>query len=161
MAYLKLYIAVLAGLAALLLLSLGSGLWGCPADYASWNYRLFQGVCHQIPERSFEIGGVPMAVNSRCFGVFTGLLLFWVLIPAIGRSLSGRRWPFLFLFFAVALQLADFGASRLSVWNSSNFSRFFSGMMLGAATVIVLAESFVRNDEGRSQDQRERGSEDE
>src|SRR5262245_39522704 len=34
----------------------------------------FRRVCHQIPERSFFIAGLPMAVCARCAGAYAGLL---------------------------------------------------------------------------------------
>ncbi|MEX0995099.1 MAG: DUF2085 domain-containing protein [Balneolaceae bacterium] len=142
MKYKNLYLGVLLGLVVLFVSSLGSGIWYEPADYTSWPYRMFYGVCHQIPERSFLINDVPMAVNSRCFGIFTGLLIAWLALPLLVRSLYGRNWPVKILGVAVILQIIDFTGSQLSIWNSSNPLRFVLGVTLGTAVVLVLTEAF-------------------
>jgi len=137
----RLYLLVLAGLASLVVMAAGSGLWNRPADYASWQYRMFQGICHQLPDRSFHIQGEPMAVNTRCFGIFSGLLTGWMLFPFLPAGIASFRWSML-LWMMVLFQLADWTAGQLSVWNSSDFSRFFSGSGLGVAVAFVVVTRF-------------------
>jgi uncharacterized membrane protein len=38
-------------------------------------YASFRAFCHQQPERSFLLGGFPLAVCARCAGIYVGLLL--------------------------------------------------------------------------------------
>lgn len=140
MKYLWLYLLVWAGLLLIVVTAMGNGLLNQPVDYQAWNYRLYTGVCHQMPERSLTINGVPMAVNARCFGVFSGLWLIWTLLPWMGVKLLSGHWPVRLLVIALLVQVIDVAASQLSVWNSSNFSRFFSGLFLGAAVVAAMGE---------------------
>src|SRR5690554_5100411 len=83
MRYKTIYMLSLAGLSLLFFASLGNGLTGEALEWSDWRYRLFRGVCHQQPERSLQLGGVPMAVNARCSGIFSGLLAGWLLIPVV------------------------------------------------------------------------------
>ncbi|MEX2573765.1 MAG: DUF2085 domain-containing protein [Balneolaceae bacterium] len=144
MQYRALYFTVLGGLIFLVAASLGNGIADRPLDYSDWTYRAFRGVCHQLPERSFHIDGVPMAVNARCFGIFSGLLAGWLLIPAASARLFRQGWPGILLGCAVAVNVMDFSAGNLWVWNSSNFSRFFFGAFLGVGVVCMLADRFIK-----------------
>lgn len=71
--------------------------------------------------KSFEIGGMPMMVCSRCFGVATGILvtgLLYFYTPLIRPRLPKRR-----LYLAAWLAalfvpwLIDSGIQRLELWN--------------------------------------------
>lgn len=142
MKYKNLYVGVLAGLIVLFISSLGSGFWNQPADYTTWPYRMFYGICHQIPERSFSINEVPMAVNSRCFGIFTGLTASWLLLPLLVYTLHRLRWTVKILGVAVILQIIDFAGGQFSLWSTSNTLRFIFGVVLGLAVGFVMVDSF-------------------
>ncbi len=144
MQYKLLYILILTGLTYIFIASLGNGIWNRPTDYSDWQYKAFRGVCHQLQDRSFHINEVPMAVNSRCFGIFSGLLGAWVLLPALLVIPNLKRWPGILLAIAVVIQIIDFTAGQFSVWNSSNFYRFFLGIFLGVALVSMLADQFKK-----------------
>jgi uncharacterized membrane protein len=145
MQYKILYTVILGGLIFIFVASLGSGVWDRPLNYSDWQYKAFRGVCHQMPERSFHIHDTPMAVNTRCFGIFSGLLGAWLLIPVLVFAVNLKKWPGILLSVAVAVQVIDYAASQLSVWNSSNFSRFFLGIFLGVTLVCMLADQFRNN----------------
>ncbi len=142
MRYKLLYFLILAGLIFLFVISLGNGIWDRHLDYSDWNYRVFYGICHQMQDRSFHIYDVPMAVNTRCFGIFSGLLAAWLMVPYLTNVTREKRWPGLLLSISVALQVIDYSAGQLSIWNSSNFSRFFLGIILGVALVCMIADQF-------------------
>ncbi|MEX0823326.1 MAG: DUF2085 domain-containing protein, partial [Balneolaceae bacterium] len=92
MQYKKLYGLLLLALMLLVLFSLGKGFWGdSGAVGAHWTEKLFYGVCHQIPERTFTINGSLMAVNTRCFGIFTGLFAGWLLIPVLKNRFQNNH----------------------------------------------------------------------
>jgi uncharacterized membrane protein len=133
---------MLVGLVALFVISLGTGIWNQPVDYSNWNYRIFYGICHQIQDRSFHINGVPMAVNTRCFGIFSGLLAAWLMVPYLAKITRKKKWPGILLSVSVIIQVIDYTAGQLSIWNSSNFSRFFLGIILGIALVCMIADQF-------------------
>ena len=142
-----LYVLVLVGLTLLLVVSMGNGLFQQPYSPDAWPYRLLRGVCHQIPERSFVVNGVQMAANARCFGIFAGLWGAWLILPLMNRTGVNRYGVPGVLLLTIALQLLEKLASLLSVWNSSNFSRFFIGLLLGVALVHAIADQFAKQDD--------------
>jgi len=143
----NLYLLVLAGLTLLLVISLGNGLYRQPYSADAWPYLLLRSICHQIPERSFTLNGVQMAANARCFGIFAGLWAVWLLMPLLIRTGVNRYGVPGVLLLAVALQLLEKLAGLLSVWNSSNFSRFLFGLLLGAAVVHAISDQFAKQDD--------------
>jgi uncharacterized membrane protein len=52
-------------------------------------------ICHQRPERSFSLNGVPMPVCARCFGLYAsgamGALLAWLGSSAAPQSSASAR----------------------------------------------------------------------
>lgn len=144
MKHLGLYLGILTAFILLVLLSIGSGLWGGSAG-VHWTEKLFMGVCHQMPDRTFSFMGEPMAVNTRCFGIFNGLLLGWGLIPAFKNVISGKKWPTLCLLFAVLLQIIDYSGNLFLLWENTNSSRFLLGIPLGLFSSLVVADLFQSN----------------
>jgi uncharacterized membrane protein len=111
-------------------------------------YTFFSYVCHQIDERSLHLAGHQMAVCSRCFGVYFGLVT-GVFVYPLWRSIDEvepirRFWLFLSLIpISVDWSLTVFG-----IWENTHLSRVLTGMILGAtcATYIVPAlVEIVRN----------------
>lgn len=137
-----LYLFTLTGLILLFILSMGSGLWGVPRNDFKELYFIFGTICHQAPDRSFFIDGVQMAVNTRCFGIFSGLFMGWLAIPIYGRWLQGKKWPFWLISLAVIIQVVDYTGNFFQIWTNTNMSRFILGCCLGAASAIFLSGSF-------------------
>src|SRR5947199_190265 len=44
-------------------------------------YHFFNYICHQLPYRSYFFEGHQLAVCSRCFGVYLGLLVGFLVYP--------------------------------------------------------------------------------
>lgn len=106
-------------------------------------YQAFGHVCHQIPERSFFIGGHPFAVCSRCTGVYAGFLAAMLVYP-LARSLRqteapARKW----LFIAAAPLVVDFGLEVLGIWHNTHYSRLATGILLGAVVVFYIMPGLV------------------
>lgn len=140
-----LYLGVLISLMLLVLFSLGGGIWGAQSTIGHWTGDLFRGICHQNPLRSFHLDGVQMAVNSRCFGVFIGLLCGWLAIPAFIR-MGIKKNPFLwYLLFAVVAQIIDFSGNLIQLWENSNESRVLLGWFLGFTATASVFDLFTNN----------------
>ncbi len=126
----------------LVIVSLGGAVWGAEQTIGHWTGNLLQGVCHQMPQRSFSINGVQMAVNTRCFGIFSGLLAGWLLIPLLIKVRPGKNWTLHFLLVTVMFQIIDFAGNLMEIWTNTNSSRFLTGILLGFAVSLVISELF-------------------
>lgn len=141
MQYVKSYWLLLFALTLLVILSLGGGLWGAEQSIGHWTGLLFERVCHQNPLRSFHFNGVPMAVNSRCFGIFLGLWAGWLFIPFTNRIQPKNYWGLCFLFLAVMLQIIDYTGNHF-LWENTNATRAVIGLILGIAVAFFLSDLF-------------------
>jgi hypothetical protein len=77
-----------------LLVALAAGLFALPlleplarsqghTVMAALVHASFGAVCHQLPERSFELLGHPLAVCHRCLGLYAGGLVGLLLLPVL------------------------------------------------------------------------------
>lgn len=135
------YWLLLIGFTMLMILSLGGGVWGSEQSIGHWTGKLFENVCHQDPRRSFTIYNTPMAVNSRCFGIFFGLWIGWLALPFILWFTMRNVWKNWFLLVAVILQIIDYVGNHL-LWENNNTSRAILGFLLGVATATYLSDFF-------------------
>jgi uncharacterized membrane protein len=104
----------------------------------------FQHLCHQLPGRSFEVGGVPLAVCHRCAGIYLGLVAGALLLPGV-RSTAARwvehdRWV---LLAAVLPATLDWGGDVLGLWTNTVGSRVGTGLWLGIIVGVVFARSLA------------------
>ncbi|PWN08158.1 DUF2085 domain-containing protein [Rhodohalobacter mucosus] len=138
-----LYVGLLVSLIALVLAALGKGMWGGDSSIGfHWTERLFYGICHQIPERTFFLNEMPMAVNSRCFGIFTGLLGGWITITLLSSDMRNSKWLFRLLIIAVVIQIIDYLGNLSGWWTNTNESRFLLGFILGFSGPLNIASMF-------------------
>lgn len=143
--YRTLYYLVLGMLGFVVVTALGGGLFGQQGPWFSqWQHQAFQMLCHQVPERSFHLGGQPMAVCSRCIGVYASLASGWLLIPA-AVSLLTRAGKFAkpLLLTAVFINLIDIIGNVANFWENTLASRFAMGALLGLGVVIVMGHYFT------------------
>ena len=95
-------------------------------------YRLFSFVCHQQPERSLWLAGLPLAVCARCFGIYLGALSGLLLIFSSRRKI---------LLFALALMALDWFTETAGLRPAWTELRFASGFLLGMACAPVVREA--------------------
>ncbi len=111
-------------------------------------YLLFSPICHQMPQRSFMLSGLPWAVCQRCAGIYFGLFAGSVLLPArwwaSSFSIERRRaWAIV----AAAPLLADALLPLVRLWESAPSSRFLTGALFGVMLITLLlpgAAEFLR-----------------
>lgn len=102
-------------------------------------------ICHQIPERSFHLGGVQLPVCARCLGIYAGaaaaasvhVIGGFVASSASWRMLSPRTARRLFLLTA-APTLVTFTLDWAGVWHTSNVVRLIAGLLVGAGGALVV-----------------------
>jgi len=101
-------------------------------------YRGFSKVCHQIPERSFYLAGYPLAVCSRCTGLYAGFTASLIVYPLFRpfRTTDGPhpRW----LFMAAVPLAIDFGLTFVGLWENTHSSRLITGLLLGSVAVFYV-----------------------
>src|SRR4030095_11128145 len=101
-------------------------------------YRGFSKVCHQIPERSFYLAGFPLAVCSRCTGLYAGFSAALIAYPLF-RSLRATDAPHPRWLFLAAMPLGvDFSLTFLGLWENTHSSRLLTGALLGAVAVFYV-----------------------
>ncbi|MDX1439914.1 MAG: DUF2085 domain-containing protein [Rubricoccaceae bacterium] len=104
----------------------------------------FSWVCHQIPDRSFSVGGESLAVCHRCTGIFAGLvigsaLLLPLHVPNGVIDRHGRA----VLFVTIALNAIDWGITLLGIWENTMVSRFSTGLLFGVAAGYLFAKALA------------------
>lgn len=127
----------------LFLTALGPGVFNHNPSlwYFSWQRYFFSGLCHQLPERSFYLNGVQMAVCTRCFGIYSGLFFGSIIFPLLvilrKKALKGGKILLLISFLII---LIDFLGNLSGLWINTNISRFYTGIFLGISFPYYLSD---------------------
>ena len=117
-------LAVLAGVVC-------AGVLAAPLEHSRWLYFAFSFVCHQQPERSLWVAGLPLAVCSRCAGIHLGALL------GLLSNLPSRRSALLAALVLMTLDWATEAAGMRPAWLTL---RFLTGALAGFAVAPVVLE---------------------
>ncbi len=109
-----------------------------------FRYVLMQGfdlTCHQIPERSFQVGGVQFALCHRCTAVVAGLAI-GSLAVVVFRKVDGPISVHLrtILILSVLPMIVDWGVDAVGLGTSIPFSRVATGLVFG----LVAGYTFAR-----------------
>lgn len=106
-------------------------------------YKGFGVICHQIDERSFHIENHQFAVCTRCFGVYFGLLFgFWI-YPLLRKIEDIEPLPRFWLFLSMIPIGVDWALGVFGIWENTAYSRFITGLILGAACAIFIVPALV------------------
>jgi uncharacterized membrane protein len=105
-------------------------------------YEIGSRVCHQLPERSFHVAGIPMPVCARCAGLYAsgaaGVAFAWI----SRRGVWSVARP---LLIAAALPIAVTVALEwLHLIATTNAVRFVTGLPLGFAAGWIVIDALVR-----------------
>jgi uncharacterized membrane protein len=110
-------------------------------------YLLFSPVCHQMPQRSFALQGMPWAVCHRCVGIYFGLFVASLLPSRLWiSSLSTerrRKWALV----ATVPLLMDVIVPYMGLWTNTEKSRLMTGLIFGIMLMTFLlpgAADFLR-----------------
>jgi uncharacterized membrane protein len=110
-------------------------------------YEVFHAVCHQRPERSFQLGGAPLSVCARCLGIYAGAAAGLLLYPLArwrhnrqdGEDAPSRFW----LVAAGAPILIEVASEMIGLRTSTHYSRAATGALLGLASAFYLLPGCV------------------
>lgn len=137
----NLKITVFLGGIAAVVVATGPGLFGTVEVsmwFNSWQRLMLEGTCHQIPDRSFYISDIPMAVCSRCYGFYWGLLAGFPVTMFIPARFHLRKAAMLVLALAAILITVDVIISVAGLWQNTLTSRFITGMLLGSSLYAAI-----------------------
>lgn len=114
-----------------------------PSGLSTSIYAFFSYVCHQIPDRSLHIAGHQMAVCSRCFGVYFGLLIGIVAYPLWRGIEEDEPLPRVWLFASLIPITIDWALTVFGVWENTHLSRSVTGFILGFACATFIVPAVV------------------
>lgn len=141
-----LYFLVLLFLCFVVITSTGEMVFGmAPEGQLHWTEKLFFGLCHQLPDRTYTIDGIMMAVNTRCFGIFLGMAAGWIVLPFLAGVTAGKKWPLILLALAVSLQIVDYLGNLVELWQNTNHSRAVLGAIFGMALSVSVSDLFLNH----------------
>ncbi|MEK7854729.1 MAG: DUF2085 domain-containing protein [Acidobacteriota bacterium] len=106
-------------------------------------YSFFSYICHQIGERSFHFDGHPLAVCSRCFGVYFGLFAGLVAYPLWRKIDDVEPLPRIWLFLSLVPIGLDWSLTIFGIWENNHLSRFITGLILGVACATYIVPAVV------------------
>lgn len=106
-------------------------------------HQIFAPLCHQINERSFQVGGFPFAVCARCTGTYAGFALGLMLYPFF-RDVDEERMPHrMWLFIALTPMALDGVGNLLGLFSSPMALRALTGAVTGAAIVSFIFPGLI------------------
>ena len=106
-------------------------------------YTFYSFICHQIPGRSFHIEGEQFGVCSRCFGIYFGLLLGYVIYPLWRKIDEIEPIPRIWLFLSLVPIGVDWSLTVFGIWENTFTSRFITGLLLGVACATHIVPATV------------------
>ena len=106
-------------------------------------YKFFGFICHQMDSRSFHIENHPFAVCARCFGVYFGLFLGFVIYPLLRKIDEIEPLPRFWLFLAMIPIGIDWTLGIFGIWENTHLSRFLTGLILGTACAVFIVPALV------------------
>jgi uncharacterized membrane protein len=127
--------------AVIVFVALGPGLLGetsLSGWYSSWQKQLLGNLCHQQPMRSIFIGEVPMAVCSRCFGIYSSFFAGLLVLPIVPQSTWRNNYIIYLLIGAIFLNIIDMISYVSGIWHNSNTTRLISGGLIGITAAFLI-----------------------
>ncbi len=106
-------------------------------------YNFYGYICHQIPSRSFHTLEHKFAVCSRCFGVYFGLLLGFIIYPLFRSMEETEPFPRIWLFLSMIPMGIDWSLTMFGIWENTFFTRITTGLILGITCAIYIVPALV------------------
>jgi len=106
-------------------------------------YSFFSYICHQMPSRSFFVEGEKFGVCSRCFGVYLGLLLGFLVYPLWRTIDEIEPLPRFWLFLSLVPIGIDWSLGVFGIWENTFTTRLITGLILGLACATFMMPALV------------------
>ncbi|MEL7835265.1 DUF2085 domain-containing protein [Fodinibius sp. Rm-B-1B1-1] len=135
-------ILVLTGVTVMV--GLGGGLFNQANPWPlQWQHQAFNSLCHQMVDRSFWINGQPMAVCSRCIGIYGGFAMGWMVLPVLSYyQVKGIASIQKIVVLVLLLNIVDASGDFLDLWKNTLTSRLILGSLLGGSTAMIFSGDF-------------------
>jgi len=122
--------------------------------YGSLIYAVFSPTCHQIPSRCLSLFGYPLAVCTRCLGIYLGFFLGTSVFPVF-QKFSSVSLPKAKTLVLLSLPIViDTAGNVVSLWSSPHWVRLATGVIWGGILPFYfipgIADIFLRRDSNRS-----------
>lgn len=127
---------------ALILLAPSAEMFGL-SNISQPIYSFFGYLCHQMPSRTFHIEDHALAVCSRCFGVYSGLLLGVIIYPFFRTITDTEPLPRFWLFLSLVPIGIDWSLGAFGIWENTFLSRSVTGLILGVACAVFIVPALV------------------
>lgn len=104
-------------------------------------------VCHQMAERSFIFGGIPLPVCARCTGIYSGIFFSMLFFFFFGRLKGNKPYStggmMIGAFSFIPISIDGF-FSYMGFWESNQLLRVVTGALAGASLVgfLLLGANF-------------------
>jgi uncharacterized membrane protein len=113
-----------------------------PIPLAALTYGIGGFICHQMPERSFHLGGLQIPVCARCLGIYAGAALaagayVTTRLRVANRPLTSLDAQAVFILGALP-SIVTFGLEWSGVWRGTNMVRAAAGAALGIGSAFVV-----------------------
>jgi len=106
-------------------------------------YKFFSFLCHQDEARSFHLYEHAFAVCSRCFGIYAGLAAGAFVYPFLRRIEDTEPFPRFWLFLAMIPMAIDWSLGFFEILENTHFSRFLTGVILGAVCGVFIVPAII------------------
>ncbi|MGE5429587.1 MAG: DUF2085 domain-containing protein [Syntrophomonadaceae bacterium] len=112
-----------------------------PAGVYLFGSLCYSHVCHQITEKTIFIMGRPLLVCSRCFGIYTGLIIASLISLFITLN---EKLHLKYLILSGIPMILDVILYSVKVYNYSKMAAFLTGFLLGSAGFFYILEAFEK-----------------
>lgn len=112
--------------------------------YESWQKVLLSRVCHQQLDRTIHLQGVPLAVCSRCTGIYTVLFVAIAFFSYFSTFVISAKRYIVPIFALISLALVLDGVSNLfQLWHTPDAIRLLTGVLWGLPAGMLLVYALV------------------
>ncbi|MBI9072239.1 MAG: DUF2085 domain-containing protein [Melioribacteraceae bacterium] len=100
--------------------------------------NVYSNVCHQNPGRLISESGNHSMVCSRCAGIYSGVLLFSIILLFLCSKSGLSIYP---LFIGLLPMLADVILTSLDIYEYSKTIAFITGLLSGSVVIFYIHDA--------------------